>query len=502
MAKRLFSLFFPYVFILPCGGVSMNEAIVSLPLFCARAAHAGYRCFWSPLLLLLPILLYGCAFTSTGRSPERDFAVLDAVVPAERAALSSDIAEPWTLDRLIGASITTNPRVLGSLAGYRAAESRADAAWAEYLPVPYVDMRYDARDGDRVGVFGIRQPLWSGGKLSSGLQAARSIAWSSKLSISEMQLSTALDVVNRYQAILCHRVRIEAHTKGVSLLERYASMMERRKASGISSSMEVSLVASRLLQERSDLSMARAGLHTELDHLSLLVGQRLSGKDLSFADDQGMVAPPALDTLHDHAMHRNPMLARASATIDVARHQRSKELANLLPTVVLKAEHQSDFSGTDVENAVYMTMEYEFGGGLAALGAIRSARSGIEKARQNEESVRRDLEAVLHEEHESCQVSLARYTLSRDKTRYSQAVLDSYTRLFVAGKVSWLDLLNSARELIQNEVATGDLLASYWGSLYRLRLYSADPELLGGLINDQASTPADSPVEDVDTDES
>ena len=471
MAKRLFSLF----------------SVMRQHSSC-RAAHAGHRRLWFPLRLLPPLLLYGCAFTSSGKSSEGDFVAFDAVVPADTTdASSSGFAGSWTLDRLIGASVTTNPLVLGSLASYRAAESRADAAQAEYLPVPYVDMRYDARDGDRVGVFGIRQPLWSGGKLSGGLRTARSIAWSSKLSVRETQVANALDVVNRYQTILRHHARIGAHTKGVLLLEHYVSMMERRRASGISSSMEVSLVTSRLLQERSDLSMARAGLRTELDHLSRLVGRKLSRKDLALADDRGMVPPPDLDSLRDRTARRNPTLARASASIDIARHQHSKEIANLLPTVMLQAQHQNDLSGEDVDNAVYVTMEYEFGGGVAALGTISSARSGIEGARQNEESVRRDLEAMLNEEHETCRVAMARYALSRTETRYSQAVLDSYTRLFVAGKVSWLDLLNSARELIQNEVATGDLLASYWGSLYRLRLYSADPALLGGEISDKAS---------------
>ena len=468
MTKRLFSLF---------SAMRQHSSV--------RAAHAGHRRLW--LWLLLPLLLYGCAFTSSGKSPEGDFVAFDAVVPADTAVSSSGVGGSWTLDRLIGASVTTNPRVLGSLADYRAAESRSDAAWAEYLPVPYVDMRYDARDGDRVGVFGVRQPLWSGGKLSSGLRTARSIARANKLSVRETQVATALDVVNRYQTILRQHARIGAHTKGVSLMEGYTSMMERRKASGVSSSMELSLVTSRLLQERSDLSMARAGLRTELDHLSRLIGRKLSWKDLVLADDRGMAPPPDLDSLRDRTARRNPTLARASASIDIARHQHSKELANLLPTVMLQAEHQNDLSGRDVDNAVYLAMEYEFGGGVAAVGTIRSARSGIEGARQNKERVRRDLEAVLNEEHETCRVALTRYALSRDETRYSQAVLDSYTRLFIAGKVSWLDLLNAARELIQNEVATGDLLASYWGALYRLRLYSADPALLGGEIGDKAS---------------
>jgi len=69
--------------------------------------------------------------------------------------------------------------------------------------------------------------------------------------------------------------------------------------------------------------------------------------------------------------------------------------------------------------------------------------------------------------------SFERYLLASNTVRSSGDVLASYTRMFIAGKRSWLDVLNAAREFIQNEVSRGDVLSAYWGSYYRLRLYDA-----------------------------
>lgn len=71
-----------------------------------------------------------------------------------------------------------------------------------------------------------------------------------------------------------------------------------------------------------------------------------------------------------------------------------------------------------------------------------------------------------------------RYQEASLSSTAAASVLASYTRMFVAGKRSWLDVLNAARELIQSEVTEGDILAAYWGSRYRLRLDAMDDDLI------------------------
>lgn len=62
----------------------------------------------------------------------------------------------------------------------------------------------------------------------------------------------------------------------------------------------------------------------------------------------------------------------------------------------------------------------------------------------------------------------------------SQNVLDSYTRLFVAGKRQWLDLVNSSREVTQNKISLADIKATLVTSAYRLALKNGEIKLESG----------------------
>ena len=50
----------------------------------------------------------------------------------------------------------------------------------------------------------------------------------------------------------------------------------------------------------------------------------------------------------------------------------------------------------------------------------------------------------------------------------SEKVLDSYKRLFIAGKRQWLDLVNASREVTQNYISLATLRAMLISSSYRL----------------------------------
>jgi adhesin transport system outer membrane protein len=56
------------------------------------------------------------------------------------------------------------------------------------------------------------------------------------------------------------------------------------------------------------------------------------------------------------------------------------------------------------------------------------------------------------------------------------AVLASYERLFVAGKRSWLEVMNAAREVSDSELALADIEAQMIAGRYRLALYAAEPQ--------------------------
>ena len=398
----------------------------------------------------------------------------------------------WTLDRLVNEAATGNPETLSKRAGLQSAEASVDSAFQQFFPTPYAQAQQlsghyqsNAEADQRIGVVGIKQPIWTGGKLTADLAVARSAASSAGFSIVETQLSLAQRVVNAYQGLVQDQWRIQAQQEGIVLLEKYAATMKRRVQSSVSASVDQSLVDSRLSQARSDLSSFTAARQTILVQLSQLVGHNLRADQIEHDASAPLAAPPEPDGLVSQALLVHPSLRRLKADLTTVEHQVKQQRAALMPTLNLKAEYRSDLfreassKTTPVEDTVvYASIDFSPGAGLSSLANIRVAEIRSVGAKYSIEATRRDLTAKVLGDDEDCRTAAMRYQLLKQNVQTSREVLDSYNRLFVAGKRSWLDVLNAARELTQGEIAMADMLALYRASMYRLKLDIGDTEWL------------------------
>lgn len=407
-------------------------------------------------------------------------------MPVKTGGARVSIAVPaWTLERMIQETIADNPQVLSKRAANQSAREGVAAARLKFLPSPYVQLQQKSGEMlsssyKRYEVYGVQQPIW-GLELFANLSVAKSTALSSSLSVQETRLALAQSVVNVYQNLLAYHNRIRAQENGVRLIERYAGMMDRRVNAGVSAPIDKVQVNARLFQARNELYSYRSAYRVALEQMTQLVGKPLKDQPVVFLTNAGMEMPPGSDFVLARAEALNPVLARMAADIEVAKHQRKLQTAALLPTVSLKAEHRNYRDVKDFnthENVVYAAVDYSFGSGLPSVANIRSATARIESYAEAREATRRDVRAKIQADSEECLQALMRYQEASLSTRASASVLESYTRMFVAGKRSWLDVLNAARELIQSEVAEGDILAAYWGSRYRLRLDAMDDALI------------------------
>lgn len=414
----------------------------------------------------------------------------------EAAASAPDSHRPaiekpgWTLDRLVNEAVSVNPETLSKRASLEAAEASVDAAFQQFFPTPYAkaqqgyeqDNNQSTDNSERVGILGLQQPIWTGGKLTADLNVAKASALSVDSSIVETQLSLAQRVVAAYQNLMMYHQRIKAQTEGIELLENYAAMMDRRVQSSVSASVDQVLINSRISQARSDLSTFNNGQQTALAQLGQLVGHPLQAADVEFDAAMALSAPRQPDEVIRQALQTNPTLRRMDADINTVVHQEEKQRAALMPTLSVKAEYQNGLfdqnSIDDEDTRIYTTLDFSPGAGLSSLANIRSATARISATKQAKKAAQRDLIAKIQADYEDCQNAYTRQRLIGKTVLSSREVLESYTRLFVAGKRSWLDVLNSARELTQNELILADVLAVYQASAYRLRLHAGEVEWL------------------------
>ncbi len=415
--------------------------------------------------------------------------------PATQASPGQQELPSWTLDRLIRETVAGNPQVLSKRAACLAAQEGVAAARWKLFPAPYVQVQQGNGDllgtsNKRLEIYGIHQPIWTGGQLLNGLRVAKSVERSSVFSLQETRQSLALGVVNVYQNLLAWHHRMRAQENGVRLMERYAGIMERRVNAGVSAEIDRTQVNARLFQARSDLESSASSYRVAMAQMRQLVGAPLKDGEIAFFTEERMTPPPAADSLLADAEGASPVLERLGAEIETARYQEKLQKAALFPTLSLKAEHRNYLYANDAtahENVVYASLEYSFGAGLSTMANIRTASARVAGNVQARDAAIRDLRAKVAGDVEECSRSFRLYRQATLTSKASADVLASYTRMFVAGKRSWLDVLNAARELIQSEVSKGDIVAAYWAASYRLRLHAMDDSLI---VADRATPPA------------
>lgn len=381
----------------------------------------------------------------------------------------------YNLDRLIAEAIQNHPSIAAARAQLGAAQAEVGAARSQYFPTPSFQLQQDK--GATATVLALQQPLWAGGRIDAGMDAAQSRANAAQESIGGTQYTLAQRVTSAWAGWAQARGRGEALDKGVALLNVYAEVVSRRIQGGASGEVDRELVAARLAQTQSDLGAARSAERNALARLAQMTGQPLRLQDLGAPEASVAIdlPLPALDQLVTQALSRSSALKRLEANIETAQHEVEQKRAALWPALNLRAQHQRNDGSvngiTGNDSRLMLVLDYAPGAGLAASANIDAAVAGLRAQRESLDAARRDLtETVIsdYEEHQAC--SDRKPHLQRS-IKASVEVLASYDRLFIAGRRNWLDVINAARELIQAQTALADLESQQIAARARLRLH-------------------------------
>lgn len=378
------------------------------------------------------------------------------------------------IDQLITLALRNHPEIAAKRAERAAAQSEIAAARMQYWPTPSIQVLQDK--GNTITALTVQQPLWAGGGLDAGLAAARSRESAARWAVDEARDDLAQRVVAAWAAWMQARGRAKALAEGIDLLGVYAESVKRRIQGGASAEVDRELVESRLAQFNGDLAAARSAERAALSRLAQLTGQPLRPQDLDFAQDDADDLP-ALDVLIEQAVARSPTLKRIEAEIEAAGHEVDRKRAALWPTLNLRAQHQRGEAqlGLSVNDTrITLALDYAPGAGLSLGANIDAAEARRQGLRESLDAARRALIDRVTTDYEEYRSSLSRKRDAERAIKASAEVLASYDRLFVAGKRSWLDVINAARDLIQARMPLADAEATRIASRTRLHLHAGD----------------------------
>jgi adhesin transport system outer membrane protein len=403
--------------------------------------------------------------------------IIGTVVTTALALVSATaMAQTSSFEQIAKQALSTNPAILSKLSSSAAAQGELEgASWQRY-PTP--SFEFDNDDNNtRTTLLRVQQPLWAGGRIDAGIDAARSRRQASETAIEETKQEIVLRIVSAYVEAMRQQVRQETLAQGVQQHERLLGLISRRVEHDASPRVDQELAQARLYQASNDLSSVTQSLANALTQLSQLSGMPV--RKVSSLEVDRLLGQQSRESMLKQAIAWSPTLRRLSFEADAAQADVETKRASYKPQVSLRYENSyasAPLNGVPAftTNRLLLVVEAQTGAGLSALSGVDAAIGRRDAALQQRETALRDLQERVSIDWDELQAARIRLENGTLASKSSKEVYESYTRQYTAGRKTWLDVLNTVRESTQSDVAATDASAQVTGASLRLQLMTGN----------------------------
>lgn len=374
----------------------------------------------------------------------------------------------WTFPEVLRQSLADHPNVLAKRSAAAAADSDHESALWQRYPTPTVQaISGGGTVATNTSNLQVQQPLWTGGRITAGIDATQFRKDAAVHGISETRQELSLRVVAAYVEAVRQQIREEQAQRSVEEHRRLLALISRRVDQEVSARVDREFAQSRLYQAANDLSLITQQRRSALTQLSQLTGQPVA-RVAVLAQDV-LSVPESEDAAMQKAIAASPTLARMAAEEQAAGADVDSKRASLWPQVALRMERY--FGGglaTASDTRILLVLEAQPGAGLSAGTNIAAARSRQLSLAQGREGALRDLRERVAVDWNELQYARGRRETAELSRATSARVFESYAQQFTTGRKTWIDVMNAVRESTQAEFAVADAAAQFAGAALRL----------------------------------
>jgi len=394
---------------------------------------------------------------------------------------------------LINLTFANNPTLQSQANLVRASQSDVQGANWQFYPTPSVSVeQVSASKQDqsynkdsRVITFRLQQPLWTAGRLTAGVTRAQAASAAAQAQMDETRQQLALRTIQVWGEWRAGQEKLAALEESVQTHQRLSALIRRRVEAGVSAVADDVLAQGRLEQTQAEVTSAQAQQASALARLEQLTGQRIEPQRMDGFDVLPIEPLEDLQPLLERAWSNSPTALKLQAQIKQQEMDVQTRRAQLMPEVYARAEHQQgsfSASGLNSANRFFIGLSANPGAGLSAMSGIDAAVAKLLALESEVEANRRALIEQVTLEHVSVRSQLARRQALVAGLRSTQAMVASWDRQFLAGRKTWVEVMNAARELAQAQTALAEVEAAYLVSTWRLAVLSEGvPAIVSGL---------------------
>lgn len=379
------------------------------------------------------------------------------------------------INALISQAVASHPLVGAAVADKMAAAEGITAAKLNLLPTPSISAGYDANN-DLVTQAVIRQPLWTGGRLTAAVNQAIMDDKAAQESVYIRQNEVAKNTIDAWKSYVTAAALQKLHLENIDNMTGFEEMMKRRVAQGVSASIELDLVRNRILLEQNAYHASKEQRRIAAARLQQIIGKPIAENalvidNLAQAVQQVKGKSATFEQMaFDNISYYNPNVVKAAYEIAAAQEEYVAQKANNYPSVYAQYQYSYDHGDHQDNSSLRLAMNYEPGAGFSNLALNRASRSRIDSLVKSQEAARR---TVI----ENIQNQYQQFVSSQDKERLliatvegAKLVVASNERLFKAGRKDWTEVLNSIRELNSNRQELVQIRTNILATFYQLQV--------------------------------
>jgi len=400
------------------------------------------------------------------------------------AALFSMQAQALEVRHIVEAAVANHPIMQGQRALRDGAQIDVKTAQQQFLPTPSIgietlsagsqDSTY--RGNATLQTYRLQQPLWTGGRLTAGLRKAEAQSEASKHAQDDAAQQLALRSVQAWSEWYAATLKQTALNSSVATHQSLFERVQRRVQDGASAAVELELTEGRLAQTLSQ----REGAVAQRDAARLKIAQ-LMGRSLA-ADEEPtpskVFALPEMAQLEASALQRSPMLQKQGAQLQAQQAELQEKKAELYPEVYLRAEHlrgnyENPIMASSAYNRVYIGLSSRFGAGFSNITASEAMQRKLDAAQSEIDNNRRNISEQVQSDWQQWRSLSVRLPALERSLLATRKTAEAWDRQFMAGRKSWLEVMNTARELAQAELEWAEAQAAWFNVFWRLAIFNA-----------------------------
>lgn len=365
------------------------------------------------------------------------------------------IAIPDSLHEAASIAVSTHPVVEGVQAEADALASELRGARSGYYPRLSVEAlaatsgsSFADRDGLALNAT-LEQPIWAGGRIDGEVARSNANLTAGRYGVNDSRRQIAMQVVSAYYDLARATQREQVLTDSLNQHRELMASIGRRVDQEVSPRIDLTLGQSRTAQVELDLATNAELKETASNQLAELTGN---------APIAPMLPPPSVvETLPPEeialaeAMACDPGLAALAKRILAAEARSDIARAQLWPQLLLQLS-QNEITGARAA----IVLRLQLGNGVSQLAAIDSSDARVKVALAELGEAQRRLREQLRREYIQVRAARARVDAGALASDTADAIIESYKRQFIAGRRTWLDVMNAVREAGNARISEND----------------------------------------------